>query len=165
MKNPNKTPTYKRPLKALTAASALAVVASGIGMSEASATSRPSQRPAISAEVPFKVLTGVVARLGKGGQTEVAAHNIQIPGPIGVAEGQPIVFKSDGRTYFAYTQEQGPNFNQKRPADVAGDMAIVREPVADARVPLEEAHLDKQGILVDENQIGVGYSTGGDTGK
>jgi hypothetical protein len=165
MKNPNKNSTYKRPLKTIAAASALAVAASGIGMSEASASSRPSQRLAISAETPFKALTRVVDSLDNGGQTEVAAHNIQIPGPIGAAEGQPIVFKTEGQTYFAYTQEQGPNFDQKRPADVAGDMAIVKEPAADARMPLEEAHLDKRGILVDENQVGVGYSTGGDTGK
>jgi hypothetical protein len=165
MKNPNQTSTYKKPLKVLAAASALAVAASGIGVSEASASSRPSQQPAISAETPFKVLTGIVASLEKGGEAKVAAHNIQILGPIGTAEGQPIVFKEDGRTYLAYTQEQKPNFDQKRPADVAGDMAIVKEPATDARIPLEEAYLDKQGILVDENQMAVGYSTGGDTGK
>ena len=50
---------------------------------------------------------------------------------INEAKGKPIVFKADDQTYLAYTQGNEPNFNQKRPADVVGDMAIVKEPVTD----------------------------------
>jgi|GEM_PF-4639746 len=166
MKNPNRIANYKKPLKTLAAASALAIAASGIGVSEASASSSASHKPAISTEATtFEALTRIVSSLENGGQAKVATHDIKIPGPIGTAKGQPIVFESKGQTYFAYTQEYGPNFDQKRPADVAGDMAIVKEPITDASMPLEEAHLDKKGILVDENELGVGYSVGGELGK
>jgi hypothetical protein len=51
-------------------------------------------------------------------------------------------------------------------ADVAGDMTIVKEPAKDANMPLESAHLNKLGELVNANQEAVGFSTGGDsTGK
>ena len=66
-------------------------------------------------------------------------------------------------TYFAYAQEAMPNFNQKSPADVAGDMAIVKEPAKDADMPLESAHLNKLGELVNANQEAVGFSTRGDS--
>jgi hypothetical protein len=166
MKNPNKITNYKKAVKALAAASALAIAATGIGATEASASSAASHKPAISAEATtLKALTGVVANLENGGQAKVAAHAIEIAGATGAATGQPIVFESKGQTYFAYTQEYGPNFDQKRPADVAGDMAIVKEPITDVSMSLEEAHLDKKGILVDENEIGVGYSVGGESGK
>jgi len=140
-------------------------------MTKASASTRPSQRAAISArsnsnnETPLRALTSVIAGLEQGKQAKVSAHDIDIPGPIGTAKGEPIVFKVGKQTYLAYTQEHEPNFNQKRPIDVASDMAIVKEPTTDAGMPLTEAHLDKQGILVNENEIAVGYSTGGDQGK
>jgi len=84
-----------------------------------------------------------------------------IPGPISDATGQPIVFTANGQTYFAYTQEQQPNFNTT-PAQTASTMAIVAEPAADSGVALSQAHLDKTGILVDEDELAVGYSSGGD---
>jgi hypothetical protein len=165
MKNPNQTPTYKRPIRAVAAASALVLAASGIGVSKASASTRPNM--VVTASVPkhmttLENLTGIIAALDQGEQAKVTARDIAIPGPINEAEGQPLVFKSDGQTYLAYTQEVEPNFNQKSPEDVAGDMAIVEEPSTDARVPLESAHLDHAAILVDDKDMPVGYSTGGD---
>jgi hypothetical protein len=158
MKKPNKLSDYKKSIKTIAATSALAIAASGIGPGEANASSRR--------ETPQRVLTGLVEKLDQGGQVKVAAHDIKLAGLTGIAEGKPIVFKAQGHTYLAYTQEQTPNFDQKRPADVTGDMAIIEEPHTDAGMPLQEAHLDKAGILVGENEMAVGYSTGGDnTGK
>jgi hypothetical protein len=174
MTNHNQTPSNKNKLRAVAAmsASALALAGSGISIGEASAAVRPQAKVAVRAEkakkheTPFSVLTGIVASLDKGGQAKVAAKEIKIPGPINEAKGKPIVFKADGQTYFAYTQETEPNFNQKRPADVEGDMAIVKEPTVDDHMPLEYAHLDKIGELVNEDDALVGFSTGGDsTGK
>ncbi len=149
------------------ALSSLALASDGASP-EVSASVRP-QAQAVRAEksqkneTPFHVLTGLVAALDRGDEVRVAAREIKIPGPISEAKGSPIVFKANGQEYLAYTQEQRPNFNQKRPADVAGDMAIVKEPTADAHMPLEYAHLDKADILVNEDEMPVGYSTGGET--
>ena len=162
MKNPNKIPNNKKPFKALaTAALASAAIVGSIG-GEASAARRPQHNSAVKAETPFKVLTGIVADLEKGGQVKVPDHNIHIPGPIETSVGRPVVFKDGRQTYFAYTQGQKPNFDQKRPADVAGEMAIIKEPTTDKHIPLEEAHLNKLGELINENEMGVGYSKGGD---
>jgi hypothetical protein len=172
MKNPNQTPSIKKSAAKLAAVVLGLTVAGGVSSSGANASSHSPQEVSMHAEhnnpqkeTSFQALTKVVANLENGGQAEVAANNIVIPGPIGNAEGQPIVFTSNGHQYFAYTQEQEPNFDQKRPADVAGNMAIVREPAVDANMPLEEAHLDKSGILVDENEMAVGYSFGDTAGK
>jgi hypothetical protein len=156
MKNPNELPGYKKSIRTLAATSAMAIAAaSGIGVGEASASQRK--------ETPRRALTNLVQNLDRGGQVQVAANDIKLAGTVGTAEGKPIVFNSGGRTYLAFTQEQMPDFNQKRAADVVGDMTIVKEPSSDIGMPLQDAHLDKTGILVDENEMAVGYSIGGDT--
>jgi hypothetical protein len=173
MNNPNKPSNHTKSLQVLAAVSAIAVTYSGIGVSEASTSStslhtavRTTESQIRHRETPFKVLTGLLATLERGGHVEIAAEDITVPGPIGSATGQPLAFKANGgHHYLAYTQGQEPNFNQKQPADVAADMAIVTEPAADVDMHLEEAYLDKGGILVDGDQIAVGYVTGGNSGK
>ncbi len=51
------------------------------------------------------------------------------------------------------------------PITTAAGMAIIKEPKIDEQVPLEEAHLDKFGELVDANEVSVGFSTGGNTSE
>ena len=122
--------------------------------------------PTPKQETPLQALTNVVAGLEKGGQAEITANAISIPGPISEAQGQPLVFQDGNNAYFAFTQDNAANFDQKRPPDVASDMAIVKEPSSDANISTESAHLNKTGQLVDANGTAVGYSTGGDnTGK
>jgi hypothetical protein len=156
MKNPNKLLSHKNTIATLAATSALAIAASGLAAGEAGA--KPSKA------TPKAVLTGLVDNLIKGtGYVEVPTHDIKIPGPVGTAKGEPIVFKTQGHTYLAYTQGEHPNFNQKEPADLVGDMAIVREPSAEIDMHLQEAFLDKANILVNAFEQPVGYSIGGDT--
>jgi hypothetical protein len=174
MKNQNKLSTYKKSVRTIAAASALAIAASGVGASQASANSRISKKQAIAnvqeshpnhRKTPRGVLTGLVARVDEGGSVRVAERNIQVPGSIKNAKAKPIVFNSEGHTYLAYTQNQKPDFNQKSPADVAGDMTIIKEPAIDLGMPLQEASLDKSGIFVGENDMAVGYSIGGNKDK
>jgi hypothetical protein len=164
MKSPNKAPKYKS-LRAVAAVSAFALAATGIGAAEASATPNQSQRSAISAEgIPLVSLARVISSLDKGGAAQVSAEPIDIPGPIGDAQGEPIVFKAGGHNYLAYTQEHEPNFSNA-PLEVARTMNIVEEPASDVDMPLTEAHLDKTGILVNEDEAAVGFSTGDNAGK
>jgi len=163
----NQAPVSKK-FETLVAASALAFLAftGGVALSpdvrpQANLATASAKKP----RTPFSVLTGIITSLDHGGEARVAANKIAIPGPINEATGRPIVFKVDNQPYFAYTQETRPNFDQKRPADVAGDMAIVREPADDQHIILGYAHLDKTSILVNERNMAVGYSTGGDSSR
>ncbi|MCL4357541.1 hypothetical protein M1512_01435 [Patescibacteria group bacterium] len=167
MKSPNKSPSSKNSLKTAVAVSALALAGRGIVANEASAATRPQANAKhVDKKTLFRDLTNLVVRLDKGGEVTVTAKEIDIPGPIDEAKGSPIVFKANGQTYFAFTQDHTPNFNQKRPADVARDMAVVEQPSTDPHIQLEYAHLNKAGTLVDENGMPVGYSAGGNsTGK
>ncbi|MGH7234493.1 MAG: hypothetical protein ACREF7_03560 [Candidatus Saccharimonadales bacterium] len=162
MKNPNKQSNhYKRSLKTLAAASALALTATGVGATIAGASTRPQKRVPV-ASLEFKALTKTIAGLDQGKSAHVAENNIALPGPINEAQGRPLVIEVGAKTYLAYSQDAQPNFDQKRPADVAGEMAIVQEPKVDLNMPLESAHLNKSDVLVDEDQVAVGFSSGGD---
>ena len=165
MKNPNQTLTYKKPIKALAAASALAIAASGIGTYEANASTPQTNKPIPAATTEVNALTNIITSLEQGKQATVTAERIGIPGSIREADGQPIVFNVNGQPFLAYRQQQEANFNKKGSADVANEMAIVKEPLADMGMPLEQAHLDKAGVLVNGNQTSVGYSSGGNSGK
>jgi hypothetical protein len=132
---------------------------SGSTSSSVVTTTSPSQ-PQTQTQTPLSVLTAIISSLETGGSVEVAAVNTEIPGPISDATGRPIVFTVGEQTYFAYSQEQGPNFTTT-PADTASSMAIV--PTNDSSISLTTAHLEKGSVLVDQNEVAVGYSTGGDS--
>jgi hypothetical protein len=123
---------------------------------QTSSASPPTQ----TTVTPLSALTSVISGLDNGVAAQITASNVTLAGPIGNAQGQPIVFTANGETYFAYTQGQKPNFNQSASA-TASSMAIMAEPSSDSGVVLASANLDKGGILVDSNQEAVGYSTGG----
>ena len=116
---------------------------------------------------PVNVLTEIITSLQQGGQITVASQEINIPGPINNAKGSPIIFKSDGQTYFAYSQENPVVIDSKQsPADIAATMAIVKAPTNEASIPTTLAHVNKTGLIVNDKEMGVGYSIGGDiTGK
>ena len=116
---------------------------------------------------PVNVLTEILTSLQQGGQITVASQEINIPGPINNAKGSPIIFKSDGQTYFAYSQENPVVIDSKQsPADIAATMAIVKAPTNEASIPTTLAHVDKAGLIVNDKEMGVGYSIGGaSTGK
>jgi hypothetical protein len=116
--------------------------------------------PPVQTQTPLSVLTGIIAGLNNGQEAEITAVNVALAGPVSTGQGQPLVFTASGQTYFAYTQEQAPNFNTTA-AQTASTMAIVPEPAADSGVALTQAHIDKGNLLVDENEEGVGYCTGG----
>lgn len=124
-------------------------------------TNTPSPVPT---QTPLSALTTVIDNLESGQSADITLNAVLIPGPITDATGQPIVFTANGQTYFAYTQEQEPNFNTT-PSQTASTMAIVPEPATDNDLVLSLANLDKSGILVDENGLAVGYSSGGDSGR
>jgi hypothetical protein len=166
--------------KAVALASMLAIAIGGVGAAEAGASTtggfgapeagagnpggievpQPTFREAKHrGKTPLRVLTGIVAGLEKGKQARVTAEDVKIPGPIGTAEGQPIVFTVNGLTYFAYRQESQPDFHLT-PGETASSMAITEG----RNVPTEGAHLDKIGELVDASEHTVGYSIGGDSG-
>lgn len=107
---------------------------------------------------PLSALTNIITNLDNGVSTQVTASAVTIPGPISNATGRPIVFSVSGQTYYAYTQEQEPNFSTTA-AQTASTMAIVN---GTKGVSVTPAYLDKGGILVDPNQVAVGFSTGGD---
>ena len=117
----------------------------------------PSSTPSNPTIFPLSALTTIITDLQNGESTQVAASVISIPGPIGNALGQPIVFSLYGQTYFAYRQDQFPNFNTS-PEQTANSMAIVD---ATQNVNLVSAYLDKSGLLVDPDQQAVGFSSGG----
>ena len=162
MTNPNKLSPKSNKLTRATAAAAIALSAMGVGSSVAGASPKTNR----SSSPVIEKLDRTIAGLEAGKSATVTANEIAVPGPVNRAEARPLVIEVGKNTYFAYTQEAMPNFNQKSPADVAGDMAIVKEPAKDANIPLESAHLNKLGGLVNANQETVGFSTGGDsTGK
>ena len=112
-------------------------------------------------QTPLSALTTVISDLESGQSVNITASSVVIPGPISDATGQPIVFVANNQTYFAYTQEQEPDFINATPAQTASTMAIVSEPESDSGIALSPAYLDKGGILVNPDQVAVGYSTGG----
>jgi len=179
IKNPNILTNIKKPnLETVKAVgkTALSIVGRGVvvgvtilglaAVQDSSTSSSPSRSPAIQQKVPKSrepdqaqnALDRVVTNLENGGHVEVSANNIYLPGVIGTAIGRPLVLSADGQNYFAYAQGQPPNFNQKQPADVISNMAIVNEPASNLSNPLEEAHLNKKGILVNANQTAVGFA-------
>ena len=107
-------------------------------------------------------LTTLVASLQKGGQANVTAAAVTVPGPITNASARPLVFTVNGVIYFAYTQGSAPNFNHTSAA-VAKTFAIVPATVKSPK--LIGAHLDKLNNLVDANFKLAGYSTGGASAK
>jgi hypothetical protein len=161
--NPTKTTTtvIPSPNTAIKVVTPSSTVQQATTPSQAPGTSVANNTPPTPSETPLSALTAVITYLEEGQSADITASSVVIPGPIGDATGQPIVFIANNQTYFAYTQEQEPNFNTT-PAQTAATMAIVVEPAADSGVTLSQAHLDKTGLLVDENELAVGYSTGGD---
>jgi hypothetical protein len=150
-------------IKTLAALTLSATAATGLFAStEASAsTTHHSQESAV-----LKTLTKDIAKLDKGAAVDVTSAEVKLPGPINSASGSPIIFENGkGGTYYAaYTQEHEPNFHLS-PEQTASTMAIV-DLGPSYSTPLTEAHLDKSGTLVNENEVPVGYSTGGEsTGK
>lgn len=121
----------------------------------------PTSQPSTPAPTttPLDELTSIISGLDAGQSAEVTASNVTIPGPISDATGRPIVFTVNGTTYFAYTQEHVPNLNQSS-SQAASTFAIVN--ATTSAYSLTQSHIDKTGLLVDENSEGVGYSTGGD---
>ena len=117
----------------------------------------------ITQDEPIEVLTGIIASLQQGGQINVAANDISIPGPINNAKGAPIIFKANGQTYFAYSQEKPIVYTQKSAADIAGSMAIVKAGANEINTPTTLAYLNKVGEMINENEVAVGYSVGGDS--
>ena len=115
-------------------------------------------------------LTNIVASANNGNEVSITSHRVNLPGPIGEAKGQPIVFnveekKGKNQTYFAYNQVGLPNFDQKEPLGTAASMAIIKEPNIYKHVELTEAHLNKAGELVGPNEMAVGFSTDSQAGK
>jgi hypothetical protein len=104
-------------------------------------------------------LTNVISGLDNGDSVNITSTAITVPGPISDATGRPIVFKCNGKTYFAYHQGSAANFSASA-STVASTMAY---PSASGSYSLTTAHLDKSGNLVDESFSGylVGYSQGG----
>ncbi len=143
------------------------VGATVIGLAAVQDSPTPPSTPAIKNEFPAtnnptpdqveQALDNNIANLDNGGHVEVSANNIYLPGAIGTAMGRPLVFSTDGQNYLAYAQGQPLNFNQKQPADVSGAMAIDKEPASDKSIPLQNAYLNKEGILVNANQTAVGF--------
>jgi Tfp pilus assembly protein PilE len=125
--------------------------------SSTSSTSSASASPAAPAATPLSTLTGIISSLDSGGSANVTANSVTVPGPISNATARPIVFTLNGQTYYAYTQGSEPNFNTSA-SQTASTMAIV---TTSAGASLTTGHLDKTGILVDQNEMAVGYSTGG----
>lgn len=147
-----------------TAALALSISVGGglFGATEASASTNHHSQDTTA----LKALTKDITKLDNGGTVDVTSLEVKIPGPINGASGNPIIFENGkGGTYYAaYTQEGEPNFHLS-PEKTASTMAIV-DLGSSYLTPLTEAHLDKTGILVNEDEIPVGYSTGGEsTGK
>ena len=112
----------------------------------------------ITPQTPLSTLTTIITNLDNGVSTQVTASPVTIPGPIGDATGQPIVFTVSGHTYYAYRQEQEPDFSTTA-AQTASTMAIVN---GTKGISLTPAYIDKGGILVDPDNQAVGFSTGGD---
>jgi len=124
--------------------------------SSSSGSSAPATTPT---QTPLSALTAIITDLDNGtASANVTASSVTVPGPISNATARPIVFSVNGQTYFAYTQEQEPIFSTSA-SQTANSMAIVSATVGGPT--LTQAHLDKTGILVDENEEAVGYSTGG----
>ncbi len=163
--NPNKEPkeqnkkSHKSAIKSIAAMTLSLSSAAGVfGVTEAAASTHSN-----SHETVLKALTKDIAKLDKGGAVDVTAVRVKIPGPVNAASGNPIIFENGkgGNYYAAYTQELEPNFDLS-PAETASTMAIV-DLGNNYSVPLTEAHLDKAGTLVNEDEMPVGYSTGGDS--
>lgn len=142
-------------LKTLKAAAAIAIASTGIGATKASAEPNPWQAEKTA---EFMALTKVIDGLEQGKPVNISVNPVELPGPIDDATARPIVFQSGGQTYFAYRQGKEPDFNKKTATDVAAEMALVKEPRDDEGMGTATAVLNKEGVLVDQNQQAVGYS-------
>jgi hypothetical protein len=140
-----------------TKSTATSVKATSTTPTSSSSSSSSSSTPAAPAATPLSTLTSIISSLDVGGTANVTASTVTVPGPITNATARPIVFSLNGQTYYAYTQESPPNFNTSA-SQTASSMALV---TASAGASLTTGHLDKTGILVDQNEAAVGYSTGG----
>lgn len=118
--------------------------------------SNPAPQP-----TPLSVLTSLIAATDQGATMVITSNVITVPGPVTNAQARPIVFSLNGQLYFAYRQGIAPDFSTT-PDQTASTMAIVK--VAGFNPTTEQGHLNKAGVLVDENSMGtlVGYSQGGD---
>lgn len=164
MNNPNKQPNKnKSTTRQKMAAGAIALTSIAGAVASPAGASGRTHETAYGKELTQ--LTKVIEGLDHGGKANITSHRVELPGPIGEGKGQPIVFdvkeKGINQTYFAYTQDALPNFNQKEPVDTAANMAIVKEPTQYKYIQLTEAHLNKADHLVGPNEANVGYSTGG----
>ncbi len=109
-------------------------------------------------EPPFYNLVKQIYTLEAGGMVKVTNKPVNLPGAIETAKGNPIVFKDGKNTYWAYSQSEGLDYNQKVPATVAEQMVIIKQPASAGHVKTEFARLDKTGLLVDPNSMEVGYA-------
>lgn len=165
----NQESSHAIPRKALAVVSAFAMAASGVGTSEAIASTRQPQKSTTSAEMtpgsnhPLDVLTTVITKLEKGKSVEVTTKPIELAGSIdGTVEGHPIVFKVGDQTYFAFRQGSKPNFNTS-PEETASTMRIMdaQFPSDDTKISVTEAHLNEKRVLLENrDHTAVGYAIG-----
>jgi len=151
---------------------ALVVASGGVSAVAAGASTHAAQGSSIKAEANFKKTTPPrelvreITALDKGGQVDVTATEVKIPGPVGGAGGRPIIYEDGkgGNYYAAYTQGHEPDF-KLTPSETASTMAIV-DLGPNYQEQVVGAHLNKLGELVTvDNTQTVGYSVGGDKGK
>lgn len=165
MNNPNKHPNKnKLSARNIMAAGAMALTSIG-GVAAIIPSAGASEKTAYAQELTQ--LTKVITNLDNGGAATITSNRVELSGPTGEAEGQPIVFKvkeenGKNQTYFAFTQDGLPNFDQKEPIDTAANMAIVKKPTRE-HIELTKAHLNKAGELVGPKDEAVGFSVGGNS--
>lgn len=148
---------HPRVFETITALSALALLGS-IAWAKYN-NDQAGQEPVIwigggaNMETPAQVLDNELNNLNNGGTVEVTDANVEIPGAIGETVGRPIVFRAGSREYFAYIQRGDQIITSE-------NVVMILEPPKDHNVPLTEAHENKSGILVDSNELEVGYAIG-----
>ena len=127
------------------------------GSSSSSTTQTQTTPPPPPPTPVVTCLTTAISNLDNGASVNITSSAVTVPGPVGDATARPIVFSCNGQSYFAYHQGSAANFNTPA-ATTANTMAY---PAASGSYTLTQAHLDKAGNLVDEDENGsqVGYST------
>ncbi len=147
--------------KTVVAAMAIATLGSGLSSEAGASQLNPHNNKTIEKaipEPPFYNLVNQIYSLEAGGMARVTSKPVNLPGAVETAKGNPIVIKDGKNTYWAYSQSEGLDYNQKVPATVAEQLVIIKQPASAGHVKTEFAHLNKSGLLVDPNSMEVGYA-------
>ncbi len=142
---------------------AMALFGSGVGVSEILSHDNTKRVAQQEADIPSITAQAMLDQLREGLDVLVSNQPNSLHNKIGALTAQPLVFETNSgntmQTYYAYFNSLPPNLNDISDSDALKFMTI--EPVsnnASSLLNTEEAHLNKDGRIVDANGQMVAFA-------